>query len=290
MAKPKTIKIFLIDGEPNGLKTAELSNWIGQAIVIPRNRLKEIRKRLEWNRPAVYFLLGKETEESILPTAYIGEAENLLSRLLEHEGTKDFWQIATAFISKDNALSKAHVKWLESKCVSVAQQVKRYALTNSSSPSAPNLSESDVADMEEFLTNLKLLLSSLGYPILKDIISVETSDKENPIFYCTGKGAEAMGRLTDEGFIIYKDSTASKKPSEAVAKKNERTFEKLLKDGYIEEQSDDLYKFIKDYICNSPSMASDLILGNSTNGWDKWKTKEGKILNDIYRTIPKQEN
>ena len=57
----KTIKIFLVDGEPNGLKTAELSNWVGQAIVIPRNKLKEIRQRQDCNKPAVYFLIGKET-------------------------------------------------------------------------------------------------------------------------------------------------------------------------------------------------------------------------------------
>ena len=103
----KTIKIFLIDGEPNGLKTAELSNWVGQAIVIPRNKLKEIKQRPECNKPAVYFLVGKESEEALLPTAYIGEAENLWNRLSTHDSSKDFWQTAVAFVSKDNNFNKS---------------------------------------------------------------------------------------------------------------------------------------------------------------------------------------
>src|SRR3989344_653324 len=116
----KTIKIFLIDGEPNGLKTAELSNWVGQAVVIPRNKLKEIKQRPECNKPAVYFLVGKESEEALLAT-----------------------------------------------------QAKRFDLENGTESSLPSLSEADVAEMEEFLENLKLLLSALGYPILQEVISKE---------------------------------------------------------------------------------------------------------------------
>ena len=173
----KTIKIFLVDGEPNGLKTAELSNWVGQAIVIPRNKLKEIRQRQDCNKPAVYFLIGKENEEALLPTAYIGEAENLWNRLSTHDSSKDFWQTAVAFVSKDNNLTKAHVRYLESRCLALATQAKRFDLDNGTEASLPSLSEADIAEMEEFLENLKLLLSALGYPILHEVAAREQKDR-----------------------------------------------------------------------------------------------------------------
>jgi len=265
----KTIKIFLIDGEPNGLKTAELSNWVGQAIVIPRNKLKEIKQRAECNKPAVYFLIGKENEEALLQTAYIGEAENLWNRLSTHDSSKDFWQTAIAFVSKDNNLTKAHVKYLESKCLDLAKIAKRFDLDNGKESSLSPLPEADIAEMEEFLGNLKLLLSALGYPILQEVISKEQKNTSDPLFICKGKEALATGRMTNEGFVVYKDSTATTSISSAVIERNQRVIEKLISHNYITKQNDSSYIFMKDYVFNSPSAASDIILGNSTSGWKK---------------------
>lgn len=279
----KTIKIFLVDGEPNGLKTAELSNWVGQAIVIPRNKLKDIKQRPDCNKPAIYFLVGKENEEALLSTAYIGEAENLWNRLITHDSLKDFWFTAIAFVSKDNNLTKAHVKYLESKCIEIAIQVKRYNLENGAKSVLPTLSDADIAEMEEFLSNLKLLLTAVGYPILQEIASKEQTNTSDPLFTCGGKMALASGRMTNEGFVVYKDSTATTQFSSAVAERNTKNIEKLILNGYLEKKDNDLYIFTKDYVFNSPSAASDIILGNSTSGWKKWKTKNGKTLEEIYK-------
>lgn len=279
----KTIKIFLIDGEPNGLKTAELSNWVGQAIVIPRNKLKEIKQRAECNKPTVYFLIGKENEEALLQTAYIGEAENLWNRLSTHDSSKDFWQTAIAFVSKDNNLTKAHVKYLESKCLDLAKIAKRFDLDNGKESSLSPLPEADIAEMEEFLGNLKLLLSALGYPILQEVISKEQKNTSDPLFICKGKEALATGRMTNEGFVVYKDSTATTSISSAVIERNQRVIEKLISHNYIAKQNDNLYVFTKDYVFNSPSAASDIILGNSTSGWKKWKSENGLTLEEIYK-------
>ena len=281
---PKTIKIFLIDGEPNGLRTVELSNWVGQAVVIPRNKLKEAKNRPECNKPAVYFLIGKEMEEALLPTVYVGEAENLWSRLFHHDNNKDFWQIAIAFVSKDNNLTKAHVKYLESRCLALANKAKRYELQNGVDSSLPSLPEADVAEVEEFLNHLQLLLSALGYPILQEIISKEQKDSSDPLFICKGKDANATGRMTNDGFVVYKGSTATTDISKAVADRNKRLIEKLIVTGYVENKSDGLYVFVKDYVFNSPSAASDIVLGNSTSGWKKWKTESGKTLEEVYRS------
>lgn len=279
----KTIKIFLIDGEPNGLKTAELSNWVGQAIVIPRNKLKEIKQRAECNKPAVYFLIGKEDEEALLQTAYIGEAENLWNRLSTHDSSKDFWQTAIAFVSKDNNLTKAHVKYLESRCLDLAKTAKRFDLDNGKESSLSPLPEADIAEMGEFLENLKLLLSALGYPILQEVISKEQKNTSDPLFICKGKEALATGRMTNEGFVVYKDSTATTSISSAVIERNQRVIEKLISNNYITKQNDSLYVFTKDYVFNSPSAASDIILGNSTSGWKKWKSENGVTLEEIYK-------
>jgi rRNA processing protein Gar1 len=279
----KTIKIFLIDGEPNGLKIAELSNWVGQAIVIPRNKLKEIKQRSECHKPAVYFLIGKESEEALLPTTYIGEAENLWNRLSTHDSSKDFWQTAVAFVSKDNNLTKAHVRYLESRCLSVANKVKRFNLENGTESALPSLPEADMSEMEEFLENLKLLLSALGYPILQEVVAKEEKNASDPIFICKGKDAFATGRMTNDGFVVYKGSTATTNISNAVIDRNQKIIGKLLSNNYLVKKDDNLYIFVKDYVFNSPSAASDIILGNSTSGWKKWKTKDNKPLEEVYK-------
>lgn len=279
----KTIKIFLIDGEPNGLKTAELSNWVGQAVVIPRNKLKEIKQRPECNKPAVYFLVGKDSEEALLPTAYIGEAENLWNRLSTHDSSKDFWQTAVAFVSKDNNLTKAHVRYLESRCLSIANKAKRFDLENGTESSLPSLSEADMSEMEEFLENLKLLLSALGYPILQEVVAKEQKNASDPIFICKGKDALATGRMTNDGFVVYQGSTATTNISNAVIDRNQKIIEKLLLNKYLEKKDDSLYIFVKDYVFNSPSAASDIVLGNSTSGWKKWKTKDDRTLEEVYK-------
>ena len=279
----KTIKIFLVDGEPNGLKTAELSNWVGQAIVIPRNKLKDIKQRPDCNKPAIYFLFGKENEEALLSTAYIGEAENLWNRLSTHDSSKDFWQAAVAFVSKDNNLTKAHVKYLESRCLNIANQVKRFGLENSTESSLPSLSEADIAEMEEFLENLKLLLSAMGYLILQEVISKEVKSASDPLFICKGKNALATGRMTNEGFVVYKDSTVTMNITKWVIERTQKIIEKLLSNNYLEKKDNGLYVFVKDYVFNSPSAASDVILGNSTSGWKKWKTENGKTLEEVYK-------
>lgn len=278
----KTIKIFLIDGEPNGLKTAELSNWVGQAIVVPRNKLKEIKQRPDCNKPAIYFLVVKENGEELLQTAYIGEAENLWDRLVTHDSLKDFWQTAIAFVSKDNNLTKAHVKYLESRCLDLATTAKRYNLENNKKSSLSPLPEADIAEMEEFLTNLKLLLSALGYLILQEVIPKDQKNISDPLFVCKGKEAQATGRMTNDGFVVYKDSTATAHISNAVIERSQKIIEKLVLNNYLLKRNDNLYLFLKDYVFNSPSAASDIILGNSTSGWKKWKTDGGLTLEEVY--------
>lgn len=290
--RPKTITIFLVHGEPDGLRVAELGNWVGQAIVIPRNKLKDTKERQDCNKPAVYFLIGKENEED-LPAAYIGEAENLHDRLSLHDGPsnvrddnfKDIWHIAIAFVSKDTNLTKAHVKYLESKCLKIARQTKRFRLVNKKDSSEPSLPESAIAEMEEFLDNLKLLLAAVGYPLLQKITPKE--EKNIPLFICGSSKAKAKasGRITNDGFVVYEGSTVTTKPANAIKEKFQRKVAYLKASSYLKEKDENHYVFVKDYVFSSPSEASGIVLGHPSNGWNDWKTEKGKTLDEIYRPV-----
>jgi hypothetical protein len=71
----KTIPFFL----------AEISNWTGKALVAPRSQLDQLSKREEARRTGVYLLAGPDPDDPSRTSAYIGEGDNLLKRLLRHK-------------------------------------------------------------------------------------------------------------------------------------------------------------------------------------------------------------
>ncbi|MDD5145218.1 MAG: DUF4357 domain-containing protein [Candidatus Pacebacteria bacterium] len=138
--------------------------------------------------------------------------------------------------------------------------------------------------MEEFTNNINLILSTVGFPLLQKMESKSDVDTINPLFYCQSRDLKVKGiaRMTNEGFILYKGSTLSPEQSKSVALKNERVINKLLSENIIKE-TDGGYILEKDYTFTSPSAAADLVMGYSVNGWDIWKTEDGKTLDQIYR-------
>ena len=163
MTQGKTIKLFLIDGDANGRISCELSNWSGKAYKIPRTKIKDCTDREDLQNPGVYLLLGKDEQGNEL--VYIGEAELILTRLNSHLNSKDFWNEVIVFLSKDGNLNKAHIKYLENRLHFIALEVKRYKVENSVIPTKSSLSESDRSEMEVFLENIKVLVSTLGHKI-----------------------------------------------------------------------------------------------------------------------------
>jgi hypothetical protein len=284
----KKITLFLADGEPDGRKILTLGGWNGLGLMFPRNKLKEIGNDEMAQKPGVYFLFGKESEDSVVTSAYIGEAENLFDRLTTHNNdkNKEFWYMTIAFVSSDDSLTKAHVKYLESRCVQLAYEVKHfgYILKNGKESLPASLPRADIPVMEEFLSNANLLLATVGYPILHKLESKMDTNKDNPLFFCQSKDLKAKGtaRMTNEGFILYKGSTISVNQSKSISERNEKIITKLLSEEIIKE-TDSGYMFERDYNFTSPSAAADLIVGYSVNGWDIWKTQDGKTLDAVYR-------
>jgi len=278
--KPKTIKIFLTDGSPTGIKIAEIGNRTIKGIIIPRNRLKSVKDRAEVYQPSVYFLIG-QSEDTGGVKVYIGEAENLYKRLIAHDSKKEFWHTVLAFISKDQNLTKAHVKFLESNCIEVLRKANRCQIENISESSETTLPESDIAEMLEFIEDLQLLASALGFSIFTDIS--ENKIKSEDIYFCKGKGIEAKGSLVDEGFVVYKGSKATTKEAKTIGDWLSGVRKDLIDRNILVQETEEYYLFEKDYVFGSPSTAAGVILGCRINGWLHWKSNKGKTLDETIR-------
>ncbi len=284
----KKITLFLVDGEPDGLKTLELGGWNGIGIVFPKNKLREFASNEYAGKSGVYFLFGRESEDSCVSTAYIGHASNVIDRLNthNHDRGKEFWYRTVVFVSKDDSLTTTHARYIESRCLSLAREAKHfgYRISNSNEPTLGNLPEVEIPATEGFLENIRLLLATIGYPILQKVEAKAAADTENPLFSVQTRDGSAKGtaRMTNEGFIVYKGSTIKGKQAEAVADRNKRLIAKLSAEGIIEKNGGG-YVFVGDYSFTTSSAAGALILGRSANGWIIWKTAEGKTLAEVYR-------
>lgn len=276
----KTIKLFLIDGEPNGRLTCELSNWTGKAYKIPRIKIKACTDRPDLMNPGIYLLFGKD--ETGKDLVYIGEAETAFKRLLQHLTQKDFWNEAIVFISKDENLNKAHIKYLENKLYEVAKAINRYKIENSTTPTQSSISESDRAEMDEFFDNIKTLINTLGYKVFDEKREIKSplQEAQETFFLKSAKGADAEGEPTSDGFVVFKGSkvVASTVPSLTASFKRLR--DQMIENGVIRQHNDSA-EFMEDYVFSSPSTAAMVVLGRNANGLTEWKLKNGKTLKEF---------
>src|SRR5450759_65247 len=200
-----TIKLFLPRGDAKSLRTAEIMNWTGFAIAAPRTELDDLLQREELDKSGIYILSGTDPLSG-LPRAYIGEAEVIRERLKQHK-TKEFWISAIVFVSKDENLTKAHVRYLESRLLAEAGQVGRFTLEQNQAGGS-KLPEWDREDMEVFLARIRQLLPVLGSDILAPIAQPTSKSQRGGMLFCRLKGAEARGQRTPNGFVVFRGSTA----------------------------------------------------------------------------------
>ena len=275
MKDTATVKIFLAQGSPTSVRTAELSNWTGNAVAGPRSQIEEILKREEANNPGVYFLTGVNPETG-RDKVYIGEAEVIRKRIKGHT-EKDFWKTIVFFVSKDENLTKAHIKYLEGKLIETAKSVGRFELENAQS-SGSHLPESDAADMDIFLFRMEQLLPILGQEFLKPVVKQEVI-KKSDLLFCEIKNLKATGRQTDNGLVVLKDSEAvlEERPSTQKYQYAANLRKTLLNENILEKRDDRLV-IISDYEFSSPSAAAAVIHGGQANGLTSWKDSKGISL------------
>lgn len=286
MTYGKSIELFLVNGTVDSIVTAELSNWNGKAIKIPRIEVAAC-KREDITQAGVYFLFCKEDDDS--NSVYIGEAENVKERLMQHlrdynsEKEKYYWSTAIIFIGRD--LNKALIRYLENRFVEIARELKRYLVLTKNTYRNTVMKESQIAAMEEFIENVKVLLGALGFKVLEpldkpDKSKNDRSDKEQNkelklhlerTIKDVGK-IEADGIRTSEGFVVLQGSHVSPIDDDTISTSLKEQRKKAnIESGILKE----------DILFSSPSYAAMFVIGKSANGLTSWKTSDGRSLKDI---------
>ncbi len=162
MSDPFTIRVFVADGDPEGVRLVDRMNWTGVGVVFPRERWAAARSRAEMGRTGVYILVGYKEGDEDLPTLYIGEGDAVRDRIDSHAQNKEFWEDGYAFTTSNNGLNKAHVRWLERELIQQAKKAARSKLDNGTAPSEPPLSEAERADSRAFLREILQILPIMG--------------------------------------------------------------------------------------------------------------------------------
>jgi hypothetical protein len=273
-----TIRIFLTDGTPLGPRIIEKSNWTGRAFDFPRTGWGTFRSRDDFGKPGVYVLAGVEADGN--PRVYVGEADELRTRINQQAtgpGAKDFWTRAVAFISKDENLNKAHVRFLESRLVGLAAVAKRAKLENANVPAAPALSEYDRAEAEAFLAEMLVIYPLLGIDAFNPPTPTTT---QVTVLYLKARGVAAIGRDTPEGFVVSKGSEAAATETPSLHAYIRAQRATLIANGVLASDGG-RFRVTQDYTFNSPSTAAAALLGRASNGRTEWKDATGVTLKEI---------
>ena len=271
----KAIELFLANGTADSLVTAELSNWNGKAIKIPRIEVANCNRK-DIHGVGVYFLFCQEDDGT--DSVYIGEAEDVHKRLMQHLQdykicTEEYyWNTAVVFIGSD--LNKALIRYLEHHLVKIARECDRFKVLTKTTYKNTVLKEAQTASMEEFIDNIKILINTLGYRVL---VPAPQAADDTIYLYCQGSGALAKGFVSANGFTVLSGSVISDHTTPSFKKHSyHKLRSQLVKSDLIKDNV-----FQKDYEFNSPSAASAMIWGRASNGNTDWKTEDGKKLKEL---------
>lgn len=274
--RPFSIRIFVPNGDPDGLRIVEKSNWSGVGVVFNRTSFKQALERSEIDRTGVYVLVGR-SDSSVLPTVYVGEGDPVRDRLKSHYSKKDFWDWAVFFATKDGSLNKAHVQRMEWRLIELAKSAKQCRLDNLNTPTPPTLSEADTADVDSFLLDILSVFPLLGLGVF------ERAEKQaNPLalLYLEAKGVKAIGYEDAKGFVVREGSELVTTETPTIHEYMSTLRKDLLEQGVI-VPGKNCYRFTQDHVFSSPSTAAGVILGRSSNGRIEWKSKDGRSLKEL---------
>ncbi|MGD9990484.1 GIY-YIG nuclease family protein [Pseudonocardia sp.] len=286
----KQIKLFLVDGTPGGLTTAEIPNWTGHVVSASRSDLGKLLSRDEAERTGVYLLLG--SDELGETRCYIGEADVVGTRLKQHVKGKDFWDRVVVVTSKDANITKGHGRYLESRLIALATQAGRVTVENGTAPEVPKLPEADVSDMDEFVAHLQIVLPVLGVNAIrvKPSPKAPVEPQESPIFRLLNAkaGVDARAQQIDGEFTVLAGSQVvatfppgSPRHSASTAKQHaarRAEHERLLADGSIVVVGGK-GRVARDIVFTSPSAAGSVVQGRaSCNGRTDWISGDGQTF------------
>jgi hypothetical protein len=281
--RPFSIKIFVPTGDPDGLRIVEKSNWTGVGIVFNRTNYKQVVRRPEFEKTGIYVLVGV-SDGGALPTVYVGEGDPVKDRLNQHYSTKDFWDWAVFFVSKDGSLNKAHVQRIECKLLELIRAAKQCRLDNGNMPQAPSLSEADTADVDSYLLDMLSIFPLLGLNVFErpqDTVVPQT------LLYIQAKGIKSVGYEDAKGFVVRRGSQLVRDEVRKIQPFMSRLRADLLEQGVIVPDGQH-FTFSQDHIFSSPSTAASVVLARSANGRTEWRTPDGMTLKELQERSARQ--
>ncbi|WP_415830020.1 GIY-YIG nuclease family protein [Helcobacillus massiliensis] len=306
----RQVKLFLVDGTAGGLITAEIGNWTGHILRGKREKLGEIRRREEAQRTGVYILLGEDPSMPAGQLAYIGQSDNVATRLANHDAKKDWWNEVLIITSKDLNLTSAHVRFIESRLIAIAKSIARTPLENGNTPTGgAELPEGDRSDMEYFIEQVRVLLPVLGVNLLRGqarpvkadfderahsaisepVVPQALGPERSPVFRLSlpKRNVDARAQMIDGEFTMLEGSAVAEAMAPLTASAANATRrqhlqraevrQELFDDGSIKPDETGIARLTRDVVFRSASAAAAVAVGRaSANGRIEWCTEDGQ--------------
>lgn len=294
----KHIELFLVDGKPGGITTAEVAGWTGHVLSGPRSDLGKLLARDEASRNGTYFLLGDDADAIGGTRCYIGKTERFSERFKKHDSKKDWWDRAVLISCRDDAFNEGHWGYLEHRLVQLAKEAERVSLDNDNDPQPRKLSEAQRSDMETFIDQLRVVLPVLGINAIRKVNRTAAAPAvlpdNSPEFTLQGRqGILARAKVDGDEFIVLEGSTcvaswtATGKSESTIRTYSafKATHDKLVADGTIRTREDGIGEFTRDVPFPSPSRAGAIVLGRSCNGKTSWQYEQGTYATWVNRNL-----
>lgn len=286
MSLGRSIRLYMVDGTPSGLVTAEIMNWTGHVLSGPRTKLAELMQRPECARTCVYLLVGPNPANSLRSRVYIGASDDLAWCLEQHsrseeQGVQDFWERICLVTSKEQRLTRAHVKDLQRQLLGLARHANRCELVNSTELDYEPLSEADSSDMMFFLEHIYAVLPALRYDFLATIAESPASAdaepdraNESPLFTLEIQEHKLLARakLVNDRFVVLKGSQALHPTSDTVG--DQQLHDQLVEDRVLLPDGENLLRFSKDHVFSNHGVAASLICGHRVDESIVWRANE----------------
>jgi len=281
MPRSKTLKLFLMDGEPSGRIKCSLANWTGIAYKIPRTSLDKCKDMDILKQSGVYFLFGTNKDDDAV--VYIGQAgvrkngKGLLLRVQEAHPSIDYWTETIMFTTSNNSFGPTEISYLENRFCNLAIQANRYNVKNGNDPNPGNITEETESELEEFIYYAKIVMGALGHKVFEPFISSSPESEAEPLLYLEYSGSKATGKRTSDGFVVLKGSTLNPQITKACPKRAIKDRNKYA------ELIDETYTLTADVLLSSPSAAASFVGGASLSGNFKWKDENGVSLGELEK-------
>lgn len=294
----RTLKVVIPDGNPLNYKQVVggsdcVMHVLSRSFCISEH-LNEMKGM---QRPALYLLIDEKGK------GYIGQTKGFAARVKDHLAKKPWWTRAYVFVSASGLYNTANVEYLEYIAIRAAQESASYDMSdNGQTPTNPTLHEWDRPEFDEVFEQIKFFLLCERCFIFEKVgegaekvekgtaaaaTLHENAEPMRPIFYAKRKGIVAKGYPLLDGtksFVVLKGSLLNVEVTPSFSLKKQR--EKVLESCVL--KSKDAYELCEDYVFTSPSSASGVCNGYSSNGFEDWKLEDGTTLKSYLDQINQQ--